>query len=564
MMKTILTLLIVLSLTPGIAQTIELVEDIVPGLSGSTPTELTVANGLLFFVADDGVNGKELWVMNDNEEVTLLDLTPGADATEPAKLIATETHLFFLTTNYDQNDDFVSHTLWSSDGTLNGTQSLGDFPDEELEIGITGMSTTSSLLFFISSYNGMPGRELWRSDGTPAGTFMIDVNEDPTPSIIFDDFNPAVYEDELYFYSAALNAILRSDGTQAGTTIVVNNANIDPTAQHVILPHQGNLYFITGSAGLRKYAIDGSSDDVLISGGETGVTVRKILQVVNDQLYFFGYTSDHGTELWVQHLSGAAKSPTQMLRDFHLGNAGSITTYGHIAYKDKLYFGSHNHGTANGMAVFSLGSELWNTNGTPTGTKLFKDINQGVESGLYYIMEPQLYANHLFFAADDGTHGSELWVTDGNPNLVITIGSDVRGGTYMVQDLRVGVGFSNPTNLTVYKSILYFAAYDGVHGRELFHYQIPKVYSGKKIASVSPINAFPNPTQGRFTLNWDEAIAEPGILTITDYYGNVVQKDVVNFPLSRQIDLGRRYPGMYMIKIVVGDQQFTQKVMVNR
>ena len=63
----------------------------------------------------------------------------------------------------------------------------------------------------------------------------------------------------------------------------------------------------------------------------------------------------------------------------------------------------------------------------------------------------------VFFSATDGTHGRELWATDGTPE-----------GTRLVRDIRPGDAGSTPRSLTRVGGLLYFSADDGSHGRELW------------------------------------------------------------------------------------------------
>ena len=80
-----------------------LVKDINPGTSGSSAGNLTAFEDRLYFVADDGVNGEELWVSDGTTEGTTLlkDINPGtangfSDSYVSRELIVFGDRLYFL------------------------------------------------------------------------------------------------------------------------------------------------------------------------------------------------------------------------------------------------------------------------------------------------------------------------------------------------------------------------------------------------------------------------------------------------------------------------------------
>ena len=68
-----------------------------------------------------------------------------------------------------------------------------------------------------------------------------------------------------------------------------------------------------------------------------------------------------------------------------------------------------------------------------------------------------MIAGVALFAADDGPHGAELWVSDGTES-----------GTYLLQDIAPDGDSSDPGGFTLVGDQIFFSADDGSHGRELW------------------------------------------------------------------------------------------------
>ena len=100
----------------------------------------------------------------------------------------------------------------------------------------------------------------------------------------------------------------------------------------------------------------------------------------------------------------------------------------------------------------SGGYEVWR--GTPGVTEMVKDINTGGSSQLQYLT---IVGSTLFFNAYDGINGPELWKSDGTSS-----------GTVMIKDINPGLLGSSPTHLTNVGGTLFFAARDGTTGYELW------------------------------------------------------------------------------------------------
>jgi ELWxxDGT repeat protein len=143
------------------------------------PHGLAAVGRTLFFTAEDGSHGRELWRSDGTRAGTVLvkDITPGAADGYydygPHSLTSAGSRLFFV-----DDDGTHGNELWTSNGTRTGTVLVKDITPDTVEndYGPSDLTEAGGRLFF-SARDGVHGAELWRSNGTRAGTVMVkDIN----------------------------------------------------------------------------------------------------------------------------------------------------------------------------------------------------------------------------------------------------------------------------------------------------------------------------------------------------------------------------------------------------
>ncbi len=166
----------------------------------------------------------------------------------------------------------------------------------------------------------------------------------------------------------------------------------------------------------------------------------------NSKLFFSASSEEYGQELWE---TDGTPNGTKLFMDIVPGPGSSspyVNRENGKMYKGKFYFTAVDDAN---------GKELWSTDGTVANTKLFADINTGSESSFSSVVAQ--FNNLLFFNADDGSHGYELWVTDGTES-----------GTKLLKDIAPGSKSSNADGFLKFKGKLYFLADNYTNGRELW------------------------------------------------------------------------------------------------
>jgi RNA polymerase sigma factor (sigma-70 family) len=395
------------------------------------------ANGALFFTVSNGDNG-QLWkcaATPDGVKTTqLTNFRPnGAGSkTTPRLLTSVNGTLFFVS-----RDGNRGWELWKSDGTPDGTVPLKDLnpPPERGTAICMGLMSAGKTLFFVA-HDG-DRLALWKSDGTAQGTKLVKHVDACAAAASFPNRAWADVNGTLYFtaYDAAyVPALWKSDGTPDGTVMVKKTG--------------GGPYPNAGPCMLTN---------------------------VNGTLFFTAEDGVHGRELWK---SDGTAAGTRMVKDINPGRAGGFPNeeFGNLV-------------NVNGTLLFMAddgvhGLELWKSDGTEEGTVIVKDINPGPASSVEWrrpgetappgLGQPVHPGNNvrrmrlgeetvavvngtLFFMADDGVHGFELWKSDGTA-----------AGTRLVKDIAPGDKDGDPTQLTVVNGTLYFQAGDGVRHKQLW------------------------------------------------------------------------------------------------
>jgi ELWxxDGT repeat protein len=458
-----------------------LVKDIVPGTSPSFPSNLTNVNGTLFFAATDPVNGRELWKSDGTDAGTVLvkDITAGSASSSPTSLTNANGTVFF-TANLDNDGNselwksdgtsagtvklsnplhdlseltavngrvffssgiFTSGALWTSDGTIAGTISLKQFYRDDLygEGNSTPMvpKKVGNTLFFRASAPGSQDYELWKSDGTAAGSVRV---KDVVPGSVGS--SPSEFEDvngTLFFIAtqpAGNYQLWKSDGTDAGTVLVTD---VPYSNGFGLANVNGTLFFSAGTDLQQLWRSDGTGPGTFaiteFSGTtDSGIDVHYSMSDVGGTLFFNRYIFNQ-PDTW---RSDGTSGGTFQIR--------SAPTTSGLSFISKFQ-------NVNGRAFFSAndgihGGEPWTSDGTIAGTAMVKDIWPGSFQSLYCCLGFfEVVNGAAFFEASDTTTGFELWKSDGTET-----------GTTRVKDIVPGSGGSEPSSLTNVNGTLFFSA----------------------------------------------------------------------------------------------------------
>ncbi len=373
--------------------------DLVSGAVSSTPLHLTVVNGMLFFSATTTATGRELWKLtNGNVASMVKNINPLNASSTPQALIAVGTTLFFTAKTGTHGRE-----LWKSDGTELGTALVQDFVVgqtgsniSETDMAVRGSdlfffsdgadgrelrrATTASIstvrnigqghsnpadfvkmgnLTFFSADNGLNGRELWRTDGTELGTFMLkditvgSIGSNPTELTVVTNGNVST----LFFVAGGSRQIFKSNGTLAGTipvqTFFLGGIGQNPTN---LTAFQGKLFFVATNSfpngapdEKRLFKTDGTIN--VVDQVDNIALDPQNLTPVGTNLFFTATKNNTDRELWKTTINSIA----QRVKNINAASSSNPTEL--IGIGNKLFFTANN----------GNGSQVWKSDGVADG-----------------------------------------------------------------------------------------------------------------------------------------------------------------------------------------------------
>jgi len=449
--------------TDGTAAGTFMVRDIMPGRDGADLSDLTPFRGKLYFQADDDAHGAELWVSDGTTGGTRLlhDLVPGRLGSAAAPFCVVQDQLFFSA----ETPEF-GRELWVTDGSADNSRMVKDIYRGARSGTPYAMAALGSRLVF-SVDDPAYGEELWISDGTPSGTRLLrDLYAGQDMS---EPYNTVVIGDRAYFEAndgTHGQELWSTAGTRESTVLVADITELverQPESDPRLLSRHGEVgYLLARNHDGRWYLwrTDGSraGTDRLAASFPSGPAEDLLaLFPTEEGLFVARREASNGAHLW--WVSEQSEAPAEL---------GTVATdesrSGPVAENadGTLYYASETSSGRYGLWKRTSGTE------PPSLVAEF-----GSDSDPHTALGLRLWADRVVLVEHSLARGVELRVVDE------TGGSDII-------DLWPGTEGAHPAELTPAEDDLYFTADDGAHGREIWVLERGD-FAARRLTDIDPL-----------------------------------------------------------------------------
>ena len=429
--------------TDGTALNTQRFGDICPGRCSSTPSGFYIEGSNLFFSADDGGRGRELWryAAGSGSPALVADINPGAPGSDPARI---------QRTTFRVGANAVTRTFFTANRQAEGRElwrlNASGTPSVALELDLVPGAVSSSPRSF-TGLNTVGLGIIARTPNVGNELYLLNYSSTIAPPIgasVLAGFNTNAQRtlSDTMISLAGNTYLVLFDRTNTpsvselwvtqGTTVSAIKLRTAPTIGNLTINVTlARLFFTSGSSSAQLLAISDGTLAGTSSLTNASVNAQNLVSLSN-QLVFTGVTPSNGRELFSSDGSAAG---TGLLKEL-VGGATGIENQVSAA-------------TANsGRILLGFSDQVWISDGSNAGTvEISGSAIQG--TGRVFRLLPTTGTNALIgFDPQVFLNSSEPFFTQG------TIGSTVALGN-LVSD--VGDSFATP--LAVINNRVIFSAF---------------------------------------------------------------------------------------------------------
>jgi len=445
---------------------------------------------------------------------------------------------------YNVNDDYFLFTAYNdaSGRELYASDGLSTWQVKDIQPGTeSGMENggndyfqyvvLNNKVYFFAREDGN-GFDLWRTDGTSAGTEKVaelnEFNLGIKGFIIV--FNNEIYftmsvggESEMYKYEDVTNSVTK--------VFEVNMSGSSTPSQYSII--NNHLFFVANNVTNERewYYTDGIASPTMINLNETLSTNPNQTIVYDDKIYFVGAVgvSNIRNPYTVFYNPVSTNFETTLLKNFTQSslNGTVIGANGFfIPFNESVYFAARESGIDNNLW------QLYKTDGTAAGTEKAVNITTTHTGGLSEneLKSMIVYNGKLFFEMSATPFGdAQLWVTDGTLSNLSRLTDD---GASKMRKAYLKNAIINNNTLIV----------RGFSSINAFDYELWKITNGTLHTSETEsmtISLYPNPANEKVFWKSSEKIQT----LIFDISGKMVLKS-----FDHPIDTSKLPIGTYIVK----------------
>lgn len=423
----------------------------------TSPRDWVQSGSNIFFTRRTVEHGTELWITDGTVAGTRLvkDIVPGAESSTPYSFspaigASSEPIVYFIAVTPDAGGE-----LWRSDGTDAGTYMLKDV-NPGTNDGVNPIDGAGFLYVYsepdspwalFAGSDGTTGNEPWASLGTPGSTnLMEDIFAGAGSS---NPFGFAFIDGSIFFTACEDTfgcELYRSDNPSSATRISdINPGSASSYPSGFYETAYGFLFTADdGTIGDELWRYSSGSIGILrdLSSDSADTVIGNFSTLPSGQVVFSGLNvrDANDFDLKLYTTDGSFAGTTV------ISNAGCIPGGIFASYLSRASSGIR---SVNGHQVYPcselsfdppIASDIWVSDGTGATTGLLRDIAQG--DGSAGVLSLRQGNNALVFAANDGVTGLEPWVTDGTEAGTLMLGDFNPGEAGSFDDDTVDHGFA--------------------------------------------------------------------------------------------------------------------------